>query len=134
MGSSVNKYFDIYEDWTDPVLNEEEVKTIKQLRDEYPEIEKMFLSIQLEQFILFSKKMLDYGKGNISLGGNMDNDEDILYSLTGIQIRLNDKINRLKNLLKNGKNHVKDESIEDTFADISNYGVIAQIISRKQWR
>jgi len=100
----------------------------------YPVIAKEFKKIQEEQYKLFAKKMLDYGLGNVNLGGNMDNAEDKKYSILGIQIRLNDKINRLKNLLKNNINYVKNESIEDTFIDISNYGIIALLLQRDKWK
>ena len=77
---------------------------------------------------------MDYGLGNISLGGNLKTSEDKTYALQGIQIRLNDKINRLKNLFKNGENFVKDESVEDTFIDIANYGIIGLLLLKDKWK
>tara|TARA_B100001063_G_C16696386_1_gene520079 strand:+ start:556 stop:975 length:420 start_codon:yes stop_codon:yes gene_type:complete len=100
----------------------------------FPTISKEFKNIQKEQLDLFSKKMMDYGLGNIALGGNLENEDDVNYALQGIQIRINDKINRLKNLLKNGKNYVENESIEDTLIDISNYGIIGLLLGRKKWK
>ena len=100
----------------------------------YPEISEGFSELQKEQLNLFSKKMMDYGLGNISLGGNLKTSEDKTYALQGIQIRLNDKINRLKNLFKNGENFVKDESIEDTFMDIANYGIIGLLLLKDKWK
>ena len=38
--------------------------------------------------------------------------------------RLNDKINRVNNLLKNGNQAVNDESIDDTILDIANYCIL----------
>lgn len=100
----------------------------------FPVISKEFVNIQKEQLELFSKKMMDYGLGNIALGGNLENEDDVNYALQGIQIRINDKINRLKNLLKNGKSYVENESIEDTLVDISNYGIIGLLLGRKKWK
>ena len=100
----------------------------------FPVISKEFVNIQKEQLELFSKKMMDYGLGNIALGGNLENEDDVNYALQGIQIRINDKINRLKNLLKNGKSYVENESIEDTLIDISNYGIIGLLLGRKKWK
>jgi hypothetical protein len=37
---------------------------------------------------LFAKKMMDYGLGNISLGTNLEDSEDIQLSLTGIWLRV----------------------------------------------
>ena len=100
----------------------------------FPVISEEFVNIQKEQLELFSKKMMDYGLGNIALGGNLENEDDVNYALQGIQIRINDKINRLKNLLKNGKSYVESESIEDTLIDISNYGIIGLLLGRKKWK
>tara|TARA_B100000035_G_C20925702_1_gene520607 strand:- start:8 stop:427 length:420 start_codon:yes stop_codon:yes gene_type:complete len=100
----------------------------------FPTISKEYKNIQKEQLELFSKKMMDYGLGNIALGGDLENEDDVNYALQGIQIRINDKINRLKNLLKNGKNYVENESIEDTLVDISNYGIIGLLLGRKKWK
>jgi hypothetical protein len=100
----------------------------------YPELSESFKHLQKEQFDLFSQKMLDYGLGNISLGGDLNNLEDTNYALQGIQIRLNDKINRLKNLLKNGKNYVPGENIKDTFIDVATYGMIAMLVIEGKWK
>ena len=77
---------------------------------------------------------MDYGLGNIALGGNLNSSDDKNYALQGIQIRLNDKVNRLKNLFKNGENFVKDESVEDTFMDIANYGIIGLLLLKDKWK
>ena len=58
----------------------------------------------------------------------------IKFSLTGLAIRLTDKISRLKNLLVNGKNYVKGEGMEDTFIDIANYGIIGLLVGRDKWK
>lgn len=94
-----------------------------------------FDEIQEEQYALFQKKMLAYGKNNITLGGNMDEEKERDFALMGISIRLHDKLSRLKNLLVNkNDNYVEDESIEDTLIDIANYGVIALMVKRNQWK
>tara|TARA_B100001769_G_scaffold181960_1_gene143868 strand:- start:6728 stop:7144 length:417 start_codon:yes stop_codon:yes gene_type:complete len=103
-------------------------------KETYPIIEEEFSKTQKELYNLFSKKMMDYGLGNIALGGNLESPEDQKYALQGIQIRLNDKINRLKNLLKNDKSYVEDESLEDTFIDIANYGIIGILLGKGKWK
>tara|TARA_R110000796_G_scaffold35248_1_gene90726 strand:+ start:377 stop:760 length:384 start_codon:yes stop_codon:yes gene_type:complete len=103
-------------------------------KETFPIIEKEFNKAQKELYNLFSKKMMDYGLGNIALGGNLESPEDQKYALQGIQIRLNDKINRLKNLLKNGKSYVENESLEDTFIDIANYGIIGILLKKGKWK
>ena len=101
----------------------------------YPELSKEFLSIQKEQYELFASKMMDYGLGNISLGSDLSEAEDIEFSLTGIWLRCSDKINRLKNILKRkGDTYVENEPMVDSFIDISNYGIIAQLVLRNKWK
>ena len=109
--------------------------TIGDFESTYPELAKEFSRIQEEQYELFAGKMLDYGLGNIALGSTLTDKEDIQLSLTGIWLRCNDKINRLKNMLKRkGKSYVNDEPMIDSFIDISNYGIIAQLVMRGKWK
>jgi len=139
MSDSLNKYFETTSTSDTKTLYPGDIKvTVDKAKLDFDIafliISKEFKNIQKEQLELFSKKMMDYGLGNIALGGNLETDDDINYALQGIQIRLNDKINRLKNLLKNGKSYVEDESIEDTFIDIANYGIIGLLLRRKKWK
>ena len=109
--------------------------TVGDFEKMYPELAEEFKQIQKEQYDLFAGKMLDYGLGNIALGSTLAEDEDVQLSLTGIWLRCNDKINRLKNMLKRkGKSYVNDEPMIDSFIDISNYGIIAQLVMRGKWK
>ena len=109
--------------------------TVSDFEKMYPELAKEFKVVQKEQYKLFAGKMLDYGLGNIALGSTLEEDEDVQLSLTGIWLRCNDKINRLKNMLKRkGKSYAKDEPMIDSFIDISNYGIIAQLVMRNKWK
>ena len=110
-------------------------KAITDFEKTYPSLAEEFRQIQKEQYELFAGKMMDYGLGNIALGSTLVEDEDVQLSLTGIWLRCNDKINRLKNMLKRkGKNYVNDEPMIDSFIDISNYGIIAQLVMRGKWK
>ena len=108
---------------------------VTDFEDNYPELGGEFKKIQQEQYELFAGKMMDYGLQNIALGSNLESKEDKNLSITGIWLRCNDKINRLKNLLKrDGKNYVGGEAMIDSFVDISNYGIIAQLVFRDKWK
>ena len=108
---------------------------IDELKDKYPDIYKAYEQITIEQFHLFARKMLDYGKGNISVGSNLDTPEEEKVALTGLWFRMNDKIQRLKQLvLLSREAKVTTESVKDTFQDLSIYGIIAQIVKNKQWK
>ena len=138
MSDSLSKYYTMDSTSPDVKINHEEKVTnalaATEFKETFPIIEEEFTKTQKELYNLFSKKMMDYGLGNIALGGNLESHEDQKYALQGIQIRLNDKINRLKNLLKNGKSYVEDESLEDTFIDIANYGIIGILLGKGKWK
>ncbi len=86
--------------------------SIQELEKQYPEIAQEYKRISAEQYNIFASKMLDYGKGNISVGTNLETAEEVKLSLTGIWFRLSDKMNRLKNLvLLNKQPNVANESV-----------------------
>ena len=107
---------------------------IEVFESEYPELADEFKHIQDEMYEMFARKHMDYGLNNIALGGDLTDESDKKFSLTGLCIRLTDKISRLKNLLANGKNYVKGEGMEDTFIDIANYGIIGMLVGRNKWK
>lgn len=99
----------------------------------YPETTKEFKKILGEQYELFCRKQLNYGPENISVGTKLSNPDEIRVSLTGIWFRVNDKVQRLKQLVLLSKKDMVGESIDDSFVDMSVYGIIAQIVSRGKW-
>jgi len=108
---------------------------VNQFEKEYPTLAEEFKRIQKEQYELFAKKNMSYGLGNIALGTQLDTEEEKQASTTGIFIRCWDKMNRLKNLvLLKQANPLSDESIEDTWKDLSVYGIIAQIVKNGKWK
>jgi hypothetical protein len=141
MGDSVSKYYELVsEEEFDKAVKKSKKETIDGLgvievfESEYPELADEFKNIQSEMYEMFARKHMDYGLNNIALGGDLTVESDKKFSLTGLCIRLTDKISRLKNLLSNGKNYVKGESIEDTFIDIANYGIIGLLVGRDKWK
>ena len=107
---------------------------VETFENEYPELSEEYKRISEEMYEMFAQKHMDYGLNNIALGGDLRNSEDKKFSLTGLCIRLTDKISRLKNLLINGKNYVQGEGMEDTFIDIANYGIIGLLVGRDKWK
>ena len=107
---------------------------VEVMESEWPEMTSEFKKIQREQYELFLNKQHDYGPGNISVGTQLQTEEEIHLSLTGLWFRMNDKIQRLKNLLMSGrKAAVNGEPMEDAYLDVSNYGIMAIIVSRGKW-
>lgn len=113
-------------DFTDP-------DTVKQIEQEYPEMMQEYRRIMWHQYETFCKKQSNYGPGNISLGTDLTKYEDKKMSLIGLWFRMNDKIQRLKNLIVLGKQDTVGESEIDTFQDLSVYGIIAQLVSNGKW-
>ena len=113
------------------IMHEEEA--VVYCEKEYPETCQEFKNIMAEQYVLFCKKQKNYGPGNISVGTDLKSDADVKLSLTGLWFRINDKIQRLKQLIILGHNDTVGESEQDTFQDLSIYGIIAQIVSAKKW-
>lgn len=83
---------------------------------------KEFLTIALENALLMDAKQKDYGSKNISGFGTF-----------GVVVRMNDKFERLKNLFNNRRKRAINESILDSFRDISNYAIIAFMVETKRW-
>jgi len=70
------------------------------LKDTYPKTHEAFTELQKIHLETFCKKMLDYGPGNIAMGTGLQNVEEINFALLALAIRMNDKVQRLLNLLK----------------------------------
>ena len=112
---------------------DKEDKAVKYCEKEFPNTCDEFLNICADQYVLFCRKQKNYGPGNISVGTDLRSDGDVKLSLTGLWFRINDKIQRLKQLIiLNHKDEV-GESETDTFQDLSVYGIIAQIVQKKVW-
>jgi hypothetical protein len=108
-------------------------KAIEVLKTEYPTIYNAYKEVQEEQFELFAKKHLDYGMGNISAGTQLVNEEEVDFAMTGLWYRLSDKINRWKNMILTSRK-AQNETLIDTFQDITNYGIIAQLVFKDNWK
>jgi len=144
MGDSIKKYFENVGHFGNNAKEIEKVMSskaksgkddaIEVFELEYPILADEFRQIQKEMYKMFARKHMDYGLNNIALGGDLNNDDDKKFSLTGLCIRLTDKISRLKNLLINGRSFVKGEGMEDTFIDIANYGIIGLLVGRDKWK
>ena len=106
---------------------------VKEIEEKYPNMTKEFKKLQKEQYELFCRKQHDYDSQNISVGTQLETDDEIKLSLTGLWFRMNDKIQRLKNLLMNNIESAVDEPLEDAYLDVSNYGIMATIVKNRKW-
>lgn len=115
-------------------MNNTELRSIEEAEKLYPETTGQFKAILQEQYLVFCQKQLDYGPSNISVGTECRSNDDINLSLKGLWFRMADKINRLKQLVVlNNDANVLTESIQDTYQDLANYSIIAQIVNSGKW-
>ena len=86
------------------------------------ELDLWEISDELTNLLL--KKHRDYGPKNISgsPGG----------PLNGLRVRMWDKMARINHLLDNDFNAV-NEPLEDSFADLANYSIIALMVMKGKW-
>ena len=106
---------------------------VTMMEKEWPEMTAEFRRLQREQYELFLHKQHDYGPGNISVGTQLQTEEEIQLSLTGLWFRMNDKIQRLKTMLMTKRESAVDEPMEDAYLDVSNYGIMATIVKNGKW-
>ena len=113
-------------------MNKEDI--IKYVEDNFPETVKEFKKIQHDHYEMFCKTQFDYGPGNISLGSDLIKKEDRIASISAIVVRLNDKIQRLINLvLKKQTFQTANEPVMDAFKDSAVYCIIAEIVYNNKW-
>src|SRR6266536_3665354 len=82
-----------------------------------------FIKIALENILLFDMKQRDYGPRNMSGFGSF-----------GVIVRASDKFERLKHIFNNRRSRAVNESVEDSFRDISIYCIIALMLESGKWR
>ena len=90
---------------------------IDELEDEFEEnniIKHKELLNQMHE--LYKRKNADYGS---STNATYELFGDVSYA-----VRINDKMNRINNLLKKEKVEVNDESVDDTIMDMANYCIL----------
>ena len=86
-----------------------------------------------DQYETFCRKQMNYGPDNISLGKDLSKEEDRKLSQMGIFFRMNDKIQRIKQLVVLGNQDNVGEAVDDTYQDLSVYSIISQIVKNGKW-
>lgn len=81
------------------------------------------LNDKVEQFMAITKSMTKtYAAKNHDYGNSFEQSLDE-FGLVASAVRLGDKMNRIKSLIKK-EAQVKDESIKDTLQDMANYAIM----------
>ena len=82
-------------------------------------LSREFIRVALEDIKTFDSKQHDYGSENIAAFGEL-----------GVLVRANDKMARLRNLAERAP---ENESVADSWRDLSVYGVIARMVRAGVW-
>ena len=112
---------------------EQTIDPIKMCEEKYPETTKEFKKILKEQYEIFCRKQLNYGPDNISVGTRLETPDEIKLSQTGLWFRMNDKIQRIKQLVILGSQDNVGEAVDDTYQDLSVYSIICQLVKNGKW-
>ena len=110
-----------------------EQSAVAYCEENYTQTTEEFKNILDEMYITFCKKQRNYGPGNIQVGTALQTQDEVRLSLTGLWFRINDKVQRLKQMVVLGQPDDVGESIQDTYEYLSVYGIIAQIVQRGKW-
>tara|TARA_B100001094_G_C18162924_1_gene790392 strand:+ start:1751 stop:2200 length:450 start_codon:yes stop_codon:yes gene_type:complete len=106
---------------------------ISYIEKNYPETAKEFQRLQFEQWQLFCQKQMDYGPSNIAMGTDLTTSDQKRLSKIGLIVRINDKVQRLINLVIKNNREAQNEPTIDAFKDLACYGIIAQIVDNGKW-
>ena len=118
---------------TERDLGRKQSDVITEMEKKFPVMTAEFKRIQQAQYELFCAKQSNYGPDNISMGSSLERQDDRKLSLQGLFFRINDKVHRYKQMIMFGSQDAVGESLDDTFKDISVYGIIAQLVQSGKW-
>jgi hypothetical protein len=93
-------------------------------------LEPRFAAVLMEMAQTAIRKGHDYASAADPYQNAASASEWGIPAWVGVGIRMNDKLNRLKALSRNGV--LKNESAEDSFLDLAVYGVIGLILLRQR--
>ena len=79
------------------------------------------------------KSLADQVKHLRELEDQLKTDEEKRLSLIGLIVRINDKVQRLINLVVRNNREAQNEPTIDAFKDLACYGIIAQIVKNGKW-
>lgn len=89
------------------------------------ELFDMHQHLTAEALEIMRAKNHDYGRGTESTFANLEGTTALgVNPVTGVSIRILDKLNRIETYVQAGKLKVQDESVKDTIMDSINYLVL----------
>lgn len=90
----------------------------------FTQFEQEVIKVAEDNVSLLLSKHKDYGPLNIANapGG----------PLNGLRVRMHDKMARINHLIDSGA-EAQNESLYDSFLDLANYAIIAQLVLEDKW-
>jgi hypothetical protein len=94
------------------------------MTEDFKDFEAAVWRVAEENIAMLLSKHRDYGPKNIAQapGG----------ALNGLRVRMHDKLARINHLIDSGVDP-ENESLYDSFLDLANYAVIAQLVLNEEW-
>jgi len=87
-----------------------------------PELERALAVAFFDAFKVFQDRQKKYGPNNIAKRRE-----------AGVLVRIDDKLARLAHVYLEGGKDTPDESVEDSWIDLCNYGAIGLLCHRGAW-
>ena len=114
-------------------INDKPTDPVEYCESMYPNTMKEFTKLQEADYKVFCKKQMDYGPSNIAMGTGVGAQVNKKLATTALVVRINDKIQRLINLVIRNNREAQNEPTIDAFKDLACYGIIAQIVKNGKW-
>ena len=97
---------------------------VPDMTEDFKDFEAAVWRVAEENIAMLLSKHRDYGPKNIAQapGG----------ALNGLRVRMHDKLARINHLIDSGVDP-ENESLYDSFLDLANYAVIAQLVLNEEW-
>ena len=119
----MSKFSYTAQEWAERIRAEDDAFWAEKPKPEFG-FEELVRQIASDSAELLLSKHRDYGPSNIAgaPGG----------ALNGLRVRLHDKLARLNHLIDTGADPMH-ESLIDTAVDLTNYGIILQLVLLGEW-
>lgn len=86
------------------------------------DLARAVLPVLLANLCMLDRKQQDYGSLNLTKFGTF-----------GVVVRMNDKLERVVNLIKKADAVANNEPLADSFLDLANYALIAYVMQTAKW-
>lgn len=112
----------------------EELDAVAWLQHAHPDLHEHITRRHSEDMALFAKKQYNYGLDNIKAGEDISTETGKQFALTLLWGRMNDKMQRIKQIAIKGRADQVGEAVQETLQDLRNYALIFEMVENGRWR